>query len=208
MLYPNSKHTDPLSLGRTYERTVTRQLARLYGIIVHVYENRRHQQLVGESQEGYEIKLDQHIPHTHRISIEVGEKARVRADPFVPSGILRDDNTLFYVQGFWDFCWLFHKSDLRQYYQQTHPIIISNDPPTIQKFYITLDLAHDLALHLFALTDPGVAWYCVCDYGQAPTPPWKNCRECPLFIEGHCNSKGGKELRVYLARKEPEVEPL
>ena len=40
-------------------------------------------------------------------------------------------------------------------------------------------------------------WCRVCDYGAAPIPPWKNCQPCPLFSDGHCTSKGGKELRQY-----------
>ncbi|GAI04450.1 unnamed protein product [marine sediment metagenome] len=116
---PNS-----LALGREYEKIVTKQLSCLYGITLHVYQDARRQLLVGESREGYEIKLDQHIPRTNRVSIEVGEKARLRAGSFVASGIMRDDNTLFYAHGFWEFCWLFHKSDLRQYYYQASPPII------------------------------------------------------------------------------------
>lgn len=200
MIYIDSKHDDSLTMGKLYESQIVDFMKNLYGIVLHIYEDKNRQYYIGENGEGYEIKLDAHIEHSHRMSIEIGEKINLKQPKFTPSGIYRKDNTNFYIQGFYNFAWLFWKSDLRQYHYQFDPRIIDSDPPTIQKFYIPATTANDLSVHRFALNDSGLRWYYICGHDTPPVPKWKNCLECPEYSGEHCNSKGGKELQLYLRR--------
>jgi len=201
-IYIDSKHSDSLAVGKAYESRIVYAMKTLYSIVLHIFEDKYSQYYVGENGEGYEIKLDQHIQHSQRMSIEIGEKQAINRKDFTPSGIFREDNTVFYVQGFNEFAWLFWKSDLRQYFHQNNPPLIDNDPQTIQKFYISRSLAQTLSLHRFALSDQGIAWYDVCQYGIPPCPEWSNCEPCPCYEKPHCNSKGGKEMQLYLRRRD------
>lgn len=198
MTYPDSKHVDSFALGTNYQDKISRQIKKLYGVDLHIYPDKSRQISIGEDDEGYEIKLDQHIQHSKRISIEVAEKSRESRANFYPSGIYRKDNTIYYLQGFDDFCWWFQKDDLRRYHKLNNPTIIADDPPTIQKFYIPLHVASELCLHSFALNDNGISWYWVCNQEDRALV---NCLACSYYDDGHCTSKFGKELRIYTQRK-------
>ena len=198
MTYPDSKHADSFALGVQYQNKISDMVRKLYGINLHIYPDKQRQISIGEDNEGYEIKLDANIKHSKRISIETAEKSRESRREFYPSGIFRKDNTNYYIQGFDDFAWIFYKDDIRRYYKQNNPEIINDNPPTIEKFYISLKDANDLCIHAFALTDNGMSWYWVCNQTDKALV---NCLTCSFYDDGHCSSKFGKELRIYSQRK-------
>lgn len=143
--YPDSKHADALAVGENYQDFVASVLRDRLGIVLHFLCTRQEQYDIGETKEGYEIKLDQWCTTTGRLSIEVGEKTRVDLPIFTPSGIMRNDNTVFYVQGNRARIWVFRKALLQHIYQVGGYPIIANRPPTIQKFYLPLARANTLA---------------------------------------------------------------
>ena len=79
------------------------------------------------------------------MSIEVAEKTKAEQENFVPSGILRVDNTKYYLQGDDNYFWCFLKKTLQKYYEENKPQTIDNNPPTIRKFYISIEEADKLA---------------------------------------------------------------
>ncbi len=144
-IYPDSKHKDALSVGEKYQNFIADQVNKQFGYSIHFYTSKLEQYWIGESVEGFEIKLDQRCTTTGRLSIEVGEKTRLGFLGFTPSGILRRDNTKFYVQGNYAVAWIFRKSDLQKLYKEEDFKIIENNPPTIQKFYLPIRRANQLA---------------------------------------------------------------
>lgn len=184
MTYPDSKHPDPLRLGELYQELIGHLLQKLYGLKVHFYHTREEQYTLGESAEGIEVKLDNWCTKTRRLSIEVGEKSRADLPQFTPSGIMRQDNTKWYAQGNMTRCWLFLKRDLQSFFKTRRPTVVDDDPKTIQKFYLSLSQADEIAERSFQVSPY------VCDYGVPPVPKWDNCLPCPLYKDGHCKSRG------------------
>lgn len=145
MKYRDSKLPDAHKLGLDFQDFVADQLLKQRGIAIHFYETQREQYDIGESVEGYEVKLDNRSTDTGRLGIEVGEKTRKDRAMFTPSGIMRRDNSTFYVQGNWREFWVFKKAALQEYFTSRHPEVISDNPPTIQKFYLPIPVATLLA---------------------------------------------------------------
>ena len=90
-------YEDKLQEGEEFQDYVS-DLLHDRGISIGLYTSRKYQIEKGESRSGFEIKYDKQLETTGNLFIEVQE----RHDPtgkYVPSGILRKDNTLFYVIG-------------------------------------------------------------------------------------------------------------
>lgn len=151
--YPDSREKSSFAVGIAYQEKIAEFLLRVKNFEIHYYDKKDDQYTKGESQEGIEIKFDKWIPKSNRISIEVGEKTSLRCPVFSPSGILRNDNTKFYIQGYDDIAWMFRKSDLQKYFRERNPIIIDNNPPTIQKFYLSTVQADKLCVSKLFLLD-------------------------------------------------------
>lgn len=196
MAYPDSKHPDSLGLGELYQELIRLLVLRLFGLKLHFYHTREQQYTIGETEEGIEVKLDTWISKTRRLSIEVGEKTRAALPHFTPSGIMRADNTVWYAQGDMKRAWVLRKRDLRQFFRDRRPPIIDNDPPTIQKFYLPIAAANEIATYQFNISP------FVCDYGMEPVPAWANCEPCPLFSGGNCQSVGATLWRAFRAHKQ------
>ena len=150
-MYPDSKHRNALAVGESYQTFVAAVLEKHLGITLHFYQTRQEQYEIGETQEGYEIKLDEWCCSTGRLSIEIGEKTHVSLSAFTPSGIMREDNTIYYIQGNRTRLWVFRKAMLRYIYNQGDYPVISDNPPTIQKFYLPLGVAERLADYAFTV---------------------------------------------------------
>ena len=144
-IYPDSMHEDALTVGEKYQNFIADEVKKRFGYEIHFYTSKIEQYLIGESKEGFEIKLDARCTGAGRLSIEVGEKTKISIFGFTPSGIFRSDNTKFYVQGNYVIAWIFYKSDLQQFYHSTKPKIIDDKPPTIQKFYLPIKDANRIA---------------------------------------------------------------
>ena len=87
------------------------------GFVVTPFMSRRYQLERGESLQGVEFKLDNRFLETGRLSIEVYERSRCEADlGWTSSGVLRNDNTRFYVQGNSDMIFVFSVKTLAHFY--------------------------------------------------------------------------------------------
>lgn len=133
-MYPDAK---PGTFEQGLEfQDFCRPLLLKYGIIAAYYTSKKYQIKEGESVFGVEIKLDNLCTKTKRMSIEIAEKSRAANYKFVPSGIMRPDNTWLYVQGNFEIVYVFSKKFLVNLYNSKKPDI--NTRPTIQTFYLSL----------------------------------------------------------------------
>lgn len=147
MNYPDSLHVDPFQMGLEFQDFVMDRLRERYGLVFQMYGSRKYQFEKGESPQGAEIKLDQRCSETGRLSIEVAEKSNRSVTTWTPSGIMRDDNTMFYIQGNEETFFMFFKKHLQLIYNKQSPEVTEKHG-TIKTFYIGFDRARDIGLEI------------------------------------------------------------
>jgi hypothetical protein len=145
-LYPDAKSADPLADGLLFQRFVADQIKQKLGLVITYYITRDEQYNIGESPQGFEVKLDNRCTETGRLSIEVAEKICADNAQYVPSGILRQDNATFYVQGNRTVFYIFKKSRLVELYEQNYRGSEIEKLGTIKTFYLPLEIAERDAL--------------------------------------------------------------
>lgn len=137
-LYPDAKHANSLDVGAQFLDFVMIQL-RDYGLYLQPMTSRKNQYEIGESLNGWEVKLDNRFTDTGRLSIEIAEKTRADNPVWIPSGIYRSDNTYLYIQGNYEYFYLFPKKYL-VFLHETKRYQVDERHPTVKKFY--LPIAH------------------------------------------------------------------
>lgn len=80
------------------------------GLPIVQYASKAYQLAVGESRACVEIKHDEMFARTGNLWIEVAEKSKPRKGDYYPSGIRRNDNAIWYVQGDYNKVFLFGKN--------------------------------------------------------------------------------------------------
>ena len=146
-VYPDAKSDSSFQDGMEYQDFVCERLAR-HHIILQNIASRKFQFEVGENLQGFEIKLDRRCLDTGRLSIEVAEKTAANNPVWVPSGIMRNDNSWLYIQGNYHIVFVFSKKLLLDYHRKKRPEI-EKSRGTVQKFYLPLGLARQLAARVF-----------------------------------------------------------
>jgi len=101
-----------LNTGLKYQDFLTKELIR-YGIILMNYSTKEYQNNYGEGYTRYEIKFDNKFKNTGNLYIELYERSDIKYK-WTESGILRNDNTLFYLIGDYNKTYLFQKKVLQQ----------------------------------------------------------------------------------------------
>lgn len=96
--YRNGYYGKKLQEGLEFQDVVTTALYQR-GIIVIGYASRRFQIEKGENMLGAEIKRDGRFRDTGNLYFETAEKSHPDNPRYVPSGILREDNSWLYVIG-------------------------------------------------------------------------------------------------------------
>lgn len=79
-------------------------------------------QNTGENEKGVEIKNDMMYKSTNNVYIEYQEKSNVDNTVFVNSGILKEDNTKYFLIGDRDKFWIFDKQQLVALFNREYPI--------------------------------------------------------------------------------------
>lgn len=102
-----------LEEGLQFQDFVTMKLYEL-GLPLVIYSSRKYQIEQGESRTGIEIKLDNKLDETGNLYIEYEEKSNPSNKNYVPSGIDRSDNSIFYAIGNYKVIYLFSKKWLKQ----------------------------------------------------------------------------------------------
>jgi hypothetical protein len=136
-------YVEQLAHGKKYQDLVMWSLGKDPGITIRLYTSREFQMVVGESVEGYEIKYDGRRDSpwnaTRNDYVEVEERSHP-SYPFVPSGILRKDNSVWYCLGDYNRIFFFDKKELVTFFEQTHPHVITIPQGTSRGFLLTPDL--------------------------------------------------------------------
>ena len=146
MKYADSIHDDSYQLGLEFQDYVIDELRERFGIMIQAYSSKSYQYERGENPQGWEIKLDNRCTDSKRLSIEVAEKTKKDdAAPWIPSGICRDDNTLFYIQGNKARFYLFMKKHLCMIHKR-ESTNVEEKHGTIKTFYISFKLADEIGI--------------------------------------------------------------
>jgi len=96
--YHNGYYVKKLEEGLEFQDVATTALYQR-GIVVVAYSSRRWQDKLGENMLGAEIKRDGKFMQTGNLYIETAEKSHPDNPAYVPSGIMRSDNSWLYVIG-------------------------------------------------------------------------------------------------------------
>jgi hypothetical protein len=151
----NSGHENSFEVGNEFQDFVCMKLAE-QNIILQNINSKKFQYETGENLQGFEIKYDARctgdkgtIP-TNRLSIEIAEKTKTKNIYYVPSGIYRGDNAWIYIQGNYMMFWILSVKHLRLIYETgKYP---KYELPTIQKFYLPIELADKYCIKKFIFT--------------------------------------------------------
>jgi hypothetical protein len=142
--YPDAKSPTSFRDGQDFEEFACDLLLERLGWRIDIYRSRHYQFTVGESRQGFEFKLDSRCTETGQLSIEVAEKSNATLPDWVPSGIMRPDNTLMYVQGNHEVVFIFDRKVLKRW-MIVKKVEIRTNRPTIRSFFISLLDAEQIA---------------------------------------------------------------
>lgn len=107
-------YKDNLEKGLRYQDFVCDQLRKMTPArIIMPYCSQEYQYQHGESASGFEIKFDDKMKSTGNIFIETEEKTDVNIQIWTRSGILRKDNTIYYLIGDYEKAYIFAKKQLQ-----------------------------------------------------------------------------------------------
>lgn len=147
--YPDAVRSSVFREGVEFQDFVCLQLA-ARGLVLQNFASKKYQIEHGENVQGAEIKLDTRCTETGRLSIEVAEKTQAANTDWVPSGILRGDNSWLYIQGNRDVLFVFARNWLQRYYRERNPRVHESHG-TVRKFYLSLEDAKKYAARWFDL---------------------------------------------------------
>jgi hypothetical protein len=143
-IYPHSPVKDSLEKGLSFQDFVCIELAKRH-IVLQNIGSKRFQLEVGENLQGFEIKLDNGCTKFGHLSIEVAEKASRDRLWWTPSGIMRNDNSILYIQGNYEAFWVFAKNWLRRWKDEKCPEVDEFNG-TIQRFFLDIEVADVCAI--------------------------------------------------------------
>ena len=150
--YPNAKHDDSFQRGLLYQDFVVDALA-ASGTFIQCYAAKANQYNIGESRQGYEIKLDEEFQKYRHLSIEVTEKTKAGNRTWVPSGIFAEDNAVHYVQGNYNLIYVFLKIDLVNYHNGEKPKVEERNP-TLKSFFLEIPVADKMCRKIISHPHP------------------------------------------------------
>jgi hypothetical protein len=102
-----------LEEGEHFQEYVKTILEDTLNIQLSYYESKE-DQLIGENEQGFEVKYDIKSKNSPNIYIEYQEKANIKNNHYVDSGIMRKDNTWIYCIGNEVELFLFSKKRLQE----------------------------------------------------------------------------------------------
>lgn len=135
-MYPDCIHKDPLQMGAEFLDFVM-EILQKRGVVLQAYTSKKNQYAIGESLQGWEVKLDNRFIETGRLSIEVAEKSKAENPDWIKSGIYRRDNTWIYIQGNYNRFYWFQKSILIGLHK-SGKYEEAESYGTIKKFYLPI----------------------------------------------------------------------
>lgn len=158
--YANGYYETNLEIGQEFQDVVTQALYQR-GIVVVGYASRRFQNSHGENMLGAEIKRDGNFRTTGNLYIEVAEKSHPDRLDYVPSGVMREDNSWLFVIGDESDIWIFSTKYLRALKDRYRQV----ETPTSRAFLMPISEANKYAIRKISL---------------APTPIRRTDEEVPF----------------------------
>ena len=116
MKYNTELYNKNLNKGEKYQEFIKAVFKDKLNINLNFYKTKKEQYNIGETQEGYEVKFDDMFEKTGNIYIEFCEKTNEENKEYIPSGILRNDNTKYYVIGNYKEIYIFKKYKLLNFF--------------------------------------------------------------------------------------------
>lgn len=118
-------YSNNMERGKQYEDYCSVGLT-FFGANFQNYSSQKFQ-LTGENSFGLEMKLDTKWPEYGNLYIEYMEKTDENNPHFVPSGILRKDNSCMWLIGNYDKAWLLSKPVLVMVFNKHYPYYKDGD---------------------------------------------------------------------------------
>lgn len=134
----NEYYQTKLEEGVAYQDFVVEKLYEV-GLPIISYSSKKYQLEIGENKAGLEIKNDQKFRSTGNFYVEYAEKSDARNLSFVPSGIMRSDNTWLYLMGDYEEIFVFGKCHL--VLAMKRPCFRHVEIPTSKGFLLPVDAA-------------------------------------------------------------------
>lgn len=144
--YPNSRNKNSVQDGLSFQDFVQQATLIDWGMVIQTFSSSRYQLEQGESPQKTEIKLDNRCAETYRLSIEVAERSSFKVQEWTDSGIYAVPPSLFYIQGNYEFFYLFETRHLREVHRVKFQGQFQEGPATIRKFYLPLKMADEIAI--------------------------------------------------------------
>lgn len=131
--------------GLEYQDFVAVELIEQLGIPLSFFGSKKYQYNKGENKQGIEIKFDNNLEVTGNLFIEFAEKSNADNSEFIPSGILRKDNTWLYLIGNYNEIFIFDIKTLRRMYvSKKHKEV---EIPTSKGFLLKRETAEEWAIN-------------------------------------------------------------
>jgi len=150
----NNNHKDSMEVGHMFQDFIIEQFIIKYGIAISIYSSKHYQFKKGESRQGFEVKYDArstgdstHVKctPTNNVAIELYEKTNAFNKEWVKSGILREDNTMFYIIGNYHKAWWIEKRILQEVYKTNkYPVLETKD--TLKSLLIPIEMMDNFSI--------------------------------------------------------------
>lgn len=114
----NSYFKRQLQEAFLFENFIAEKIKSEYGLDIEPFISSEGQYELGENALGIEIKNDKLIKETGNIYIEFQEKSGEHLSNYTNSGILKQDNTLYFLMGDYSEFFILRKSDLLEVYRE------------------------------------------------------------------------------------------
>ena len=115
--YDNGYYKEKLEQGLIFQDFIAHEFYKR-GIVIVGFGSKKYQIQHGENLLGAEIKRDGNFRTTGNLYIEVAEKSHPSKPSYVPSGIMRDDNSWLFVIGDEQTVWMFSTKQLRTVHEK------------------------------------------------------------------------------------------
>lgn len=119
-----------------------------HGILLQNYSSKQYQYDKGENRNGIEIKHDMVSLSTGNIYIEIAEKSDPANERYIPSGILREDNTWLYLVGNYEFAYIFSKKLMQKWHYDKRFDPYYKETPTSQGYAIPEKIARNICVRV------------------------------------------------------------
>jgi len=110
-------YKEKLAQGTEFQDFIALTLLDNLGFPLSCFNSKKYQYQFGENRQGVEIKFDDRFKETGNLFIEIAEKTNAINKDFIPSGIMRNDNSWLYVIGNYQNVFIFGKTTLKHLYK-------------------------------------------------------------------------------------------